>query len=134
MDELTQEHEEHEKEHQEHKNTHKIQEPFPLPVGPTGPIESTRRWRDRQVDTRRDLGWLFIQRSTEPIQQSHPRMKDWQVVKLQVEVLNPRRDLLHKERNHPHKGRKETFEKKESSSTLISKPSLSRSEMGNSYL
>ena len=44
VDELTQEHEEHEEEHQEHKNTHKIQEPFPLPVGPTGPIESTRRW------------------------------------------------------------------------------------------
>ena len=47
VDERTQEHEEHE-EHQEerpeHKNTHKIQEPFPLPVGPTGPIESTRRW------------------------------------------------------------------------------------------
>ena len=51
-------------------------------------------------------------------------MKDWQVVKLQVEVLNPQGDLLHKGRNHPHKGRKETFEKKESSSTLISKPSL----------
>ena len=71
VDEHTQEHEEHE-EHQEerpeHKNTHKIQEPFPLPVGPTGPIESTRRWRDRQVDTRRDLGWLFLQRSTEPLQ------------------------------------------------------------------
>ena len=44
VDELTQEHEEHEEEHQEHKNTHKIQEPFPLPVGPTGPIESTRGW------------------------------------------------------------------------------------------
>ena len=47
VDERTQEHEEHE-EHQEerpeHKNTHTIQEPFPLPVGPTGPIESTRRW------------------------------------------------------------------------------------------
>ena len=33
-------------------------------------------------------------------------------------------------RNHPHKGRKETFEKKESSSTLISKHSLSRSGGG----
>ena len=47
VDERTQEHEEHE-EHQEerpeYKNTHTIQEPFPLPVGPTGPIESTRRW------------------------------------------------------------------------------------------
>ena len=28
----------------EYSNTNKIQEPFPLPVGPTGPIESTRRW------------------------------------------------------------------------------------------
>ena len=42
VDELTQEHEEHEEERQEHKNTHKIQEPFPLPVGPTSPIESTK--------------------------------------------------------------------------------------------
>ena len=57
-------------------------------------------------------------------------MKDWRVVKLQVEILNPRRDLLHKGRNHPHKGVEETFEKKESSSTLISKHSLSRSGGG----
>ena len=49
VDERTQEHEEHQEERPEHKNTHTIQEPFPLPVGPTGPIESTRRWRDWQV-------------------------------------------------------------------------------------
>ena len=43
VDERTQEHDEHE-EHQEYKNTNPIQEPFPLPVGPTGPIESARGW------------------------------------------------------------------------------------------
>ena len=43
MDERTQEHEEHQ-EHQEYTNSNTIQEPFLLPVGPTGPIESTREW------------------------------------------------------------------------------------------
>ena len=50
----------------EYTNTNKIQEPFPLPVGPTGPIESQRERLARY--TRRDLGWLFLQRPTEPFQ------------------------------------------------------------------
>ena len=67
VDELTQEHEEHEEEHQEHKNTHDTRT-----VSLTGRSNRPNRIHtkvgDRQVDTRRDLRWLFFQRSTEPLQ------------------------------------------------------------------
>ena len=67
VDELMQEHEEHEEEHQEHKNTHDTRT-----VSLTGQSNRPNRIHtkvgDRQVDTRRDLGWLFLQRPTKPLQ------------------------------------------------------------------
>ena len=60
VDERTQEHEEHE-EHQEerpeHKSTHTIQEPFPLPVGPTGPIEFQR---ERLARIHKKGSWMVV--------------------------------------------------------------------------
>ena len=57
MDELTQEHEEHEEEHQEYTNTNTIQEPFSLPVGPTGPIESQR---ERLASIHKKGSWVVV--------------------------------------------------------------------------